>query len=171
MDGDEIESFHFDGDPNPLKGGPKAWWAQLRNPEPGVEHGFKIKRDGKRQTPLATSVRQRPLWRFFPTPAGEWILWMWQGSYYDTSTKGDSYLGWHVNAPDLAHEPTFYRAEQFRTFYDRRDVIDTLIKTHDLKAALSEADRRATPCRRNSTLKNRRWQRCNWQPRPRKTTT
>src|SRR5262249_49767072 len=60
-------------------------------------------------------------------------------SYYDTSTKGDSYLGWHVNAPDLKQTPTFYRAEQFRKIYERPDVLDKLLQTNDVQAALKEA--------------------------------
>ena len=113
--GDEVVSFHFKGDPKPLAGGPEAWQKQLQNPGAGRRTWFSAQRDGK-ATPLATSVRQRPLWRFFPTPAGEWVLWMWQGSYYDTSTKGDfSTSAGMSTGPDFTHEPAFYRAASPRT--------------------------------------------------------
>src|SRR5262249_45827845 len=80
--------------------------------------------------------RQRPLWRFLPTRDGEWVLWMWRNSFYDTSTRGDFFIGWHVNSSDLDREPAFYRAEQFRKHFERPDVIDKLLLTHDVRAAL-----------------------------------
>jgi WD40 repeat protein len=136
--GDEVKTFKFAGAAGALDGGPQAWLARLQNPEPGTEHFFVIRRAGQ-EIPLKTTVRQRPLWRFFPTKDNEWVLWMWQNSYYDTSTKGDSYIGWHVNAPDMNREPTFYRAEQFRRIYERPDVIDKLLQTNNVQAALREA--------------------------------
>jgi WD40 repeat protein len=136
--GDVVESFHFKGDKATMPGGPAAWKAQLEKPEPGVEHGFVIRRkDETELVKLATTVRHRPLWRFYPTRDGEWVLWMWQGAYYDSSTKGDFYIGWHVNAPDPNVEPTFYRAEQFRKLFRRPGVLNKLLDTNDVAATLT----------------------------------
>jgi WD40 repeat protein len=114
---------------------PEECLGRLRRPVPGQEHYFRVRRAG-RTLDLLTTVRQRPLWRFFPTRDGEWVLWMWRNSFYDTSTKGDFSIGWHVNSPDLDREPAFYRAEQFRKHFERPDVIDKLLLTHDVRAAL-----------------------------------
>ena len=85
-------------------GGPAAWLKRLADLQPGVVHSFDVVRDGRNITaggkqPLYTSVKQRPLWRFFPAGDGEWVLWMWRNNFYDSSTKGDYFVGWHVNAP------------------------------------------------------------------------
>jgi WD40 repeat protein len=114
---------------------PEECLGRLRRPVPGQEHYFRVRRAG-RPLDLLTTVRQRPLWRFFPTKGGEWVLWMWRNSFYDTSTRGDFFIGWHVNSPDLARAPAFYRAEQFRKHFERPDVIDKLLLTHDVRAAL-----------------------------------
>jgi WD40 repeat protein len=133
IEGDHIDLFAFAG--RKMDGGPEAWLQRLQNPVPGKEHYFEVVRDGKR-FPLLTTARQRPLWRFFPTREGEWVLWMWRNAYYDTSTNGDFAVGWHVNSPDLTKSPTFYRAEQFRHLFHRPDVIDVLIASRDVRAAL-----------------------------------
>src|SRR5207302_11269130 len=79
VEGDEIEKWFLAA--RPQRGGPRQWQETLRHPEPGKEHYFHVKRGGRR-VELLTTVRQRPLWRFFPTRAGEWVLWMWRNSYY-----------------------------------------------------------------------------------------
>ncbi len=94
---------------------------------------------------MKTTARHRPLWRFFPTTDGEWVLWMWRNSFYDCSTKGDSYIGWLVNSPDLNGKPTFYRAEQFRKVLERSDVIDKLLQTRDVRLALREVSDNPMP--------------------------
>jgi WD40 repeat protein len=113
----------------------------LARPEPGKELVFGVHR-GKRKELLVhlTTVRQRPLWRFFPTRDREWVLWMWRYHYYDTSTNGDSFVGWHLNNGASAEKkPTFYRAEQLRERFHRPAVLDKLLLSRDVKAALDEA--------------------------------
>ncbi len=64
-----------------------------------------------------TTVRQRPLWRFFATRADtgrEWVIWRPRDFYYDTSANGDQFVGWHVNDPNLAAMPAFHKLEQYR---------------------------------------------------------
>ena len=117
---------------------------RLQQPVPGKEFYFRIKR-GQREIDLLTTVRQRPLWRFFPTHDRQWVLWMWRSYYYDTSTNGDFLIGWHVNNRDLDKEPAFYRAEQFRKYFHRPEVIDKLLGTRDVEAALRVATNNPVP--------------------------
>jgi WD40 repeat protein len=134
--GDEVVSYRIY--PAAVKGGPRDWLQQLRSPEPGRPHLFEVDRDGQRLQILST-VRQRPLWRLFPAQRGErdeWVLWMWRHCFYDTSTNGDSFVGWSVNDPEAKREPTFYKAEQFRKLFKRPFEINTLLKTHSVSKAL-----------------------------------
>ena len=62
---------------------------------------------------------------------------MWRNNFYDTSTKGDYAVGWHVNAADPKAPPAFYRAEQFRKVFHRPDVINKLLQSRDPADALS----------------------------------
>jgi WD40 repeat protein len=104
---------------------------RLRAPIPGQEHFFLVRRAGKAQLlPMLTALRQRPVWRFFPTRDGEWVLWRWFDYYYDTSTHGDSYIGWHVNngAAEVEKKPSFYPAEQFRKIFYRPDKVDAVLR-------------------------------------------
>lgn len=93
--------------------------ARLRAAQPGREYILIYRDDIK--SPLVqklTTVRQRPLWRFFPTRAdqgGEWIIWRWRDFYYDTaSPRADKLLGWHVNAGGFAARPRFHALDEFR---------------------------------------------------------
>jgi WD40 repeat protein len=124
--------------PAPVQGGPRDWLAQLALPEPGKPHFFEVERDGKPLKILST-LRRRPLWRLFPAKRGErdeWVLWMWRHCFYDTSTNGDSFVGWSVNGPDLRGAPTFYKAEQFRKLFKRPFEVNSLLKTHSTAKAL-----------------------------------
>jgi len=117
---------------------------QLRDPEPGKEIYFGVKREG-RDKPIEnlTTVRQRPLWRMFPAFTGktvtDWVVWMWRGSYYHTSTNGDFLIGWHVNHPTMEREPTFHPAQLFRDVYHKPGVITDLINTRDVSNTLKRA--------------------------------
>jgi WD40 repeat protein len=134
--GDEVTAYR--AYPAPVKGAPRDWLAQLKAPEPGKSHYFELVRDGK-PLKLLSTVRRRPLWRLFPAKRGEreeWVLWMWRHCFYDTSTNGDSFVGWSVNSPDLRGTPTFYKAEQFRKLFKRPFEVNTLLKTHSTAKAL-----------------------------------
>jgi hypothetical protein len=122
---------------------------RLRRPVPGLEFYFRVKRAGEAK-PLdqMTTVRQRPMWRFFPTRDGEWVLWRWLDYYYDTSTQGDSYIGWHMNSGDgdVDKKPVFYRAEQFRKVFNRPDkVAEVLAKLWKDDQVLIVPDRQSIP--------------------------
>jgi WD40 repeat protein len=114
--------------------------AALDHAQPGSELFVVVNRAG-RATPFRTltTVRRRPMWRFLPGAEREWILWMWQGSYYDCSTHGDTLAGFVMNDPTMKRSPRFYRLEQFRDVFNREDVIDELIENRDVAKALQVA--------------------------------
>lgn len=147
--GDEIVFFAFDAnqflyDPlNKLKPADRASIGfrkvgpaadcldQLRGIKPGKEYYFKVKRPQETKLlEIATRVRQRPLWCFFPTRDDQWVLWRFLDYYYDTSTRGDSLIGWQVNGADVDQTPAFYPARQFAERFHRRDkVAEALTQT------------------------------------------
>jgi WD40 repeat protein len=147
--GDQVLRLFYNG--QALPDDPAAWLERLQDPKPGYELFFEVKRDGKKD-PVAvlTTVRQRPLWRFFPTRRGEWVLWMWRHSFYASSTNGDRHIGWHVNNPDPAGEPTFFPAERFRDIFEQREALAELVTRRDPIAAVKgvlEGDASLKPLR------------------------
>jgi WD40 repeat protein len=114
----------------------------LAHPEPGKVMIFRIQRGRNEWIDMHTSVRRRPLWRFFPTRNKEdWVLWMGGDPYYDTSNNGDKYIGWHMNnSDDVKKTPRFYKAEQFRKIFHQPAVIEKLLAERDIRQALEESD-------------------------------
>jgi WD40 repeat protein len=103
----------------PKVGSPATALAALRRPAPGLELYFGWKRPGEdKLVEQLTSVLERPLWRFFPTRGGEWVLWRWRDYYYDASTQGDWSVGWQRSF-DIDRTPEFFRAEQFRARFNK----------------------------------------------------
>lgn len=91
-----------------------GWAAALASPEPNRELFFQLRRPGVDGVlPAKCTVRRRPVWKFFPTADGEWVLWRWRDYFYDSSPNGDAVVGWQVNGP-VGDTPEFFRAEQFR---------------------------------------------------------
>jgi WD40 repeat protein len=135
---DEVTLLAFFG--QKVEGGPEAWLARLRQPVPGKELFFELRRPGREQPVRAlTKVMQRPLWRFFPTQDGEWVLWRWRDYYYDSSTNGDSYIGWQVSG-DVDVTPAFYKAEQFRQRFYRPDKVAAMLAGLDAPERVSIPD-------------------------------
>jgi hypothetical protein len=123
--GDELILFAFNGQQG--VGGPEAVRARLTQPVPGQEFFFRVRRAGVAEPiDMVTTVRQRPLWRFFATHDAEWVLWRWRDFYYDTSTRGDSYIGWQISG-DVGDTPEFHEAEKFRGMFHRPDKVADLI--------------------------------------------
>ncbi len=107
----------------PVAGGAEVWQQTIENLEPGREIIVDVKRAGEaRPVRLLTTVRQRPLWGFFPQQNKEWILWRHHGYYYDCSTNGDFSIGWQLSGENNA-TPRFDRAEQYRARFQRRDKL------------------------------------------------
>ncbi len=115
------------------------------NPVSGVEQFYGLVQPGQARRDTLTTVRQRPLWKWFGGFADtgrltDWIVWSWHGSYYHTaSAHGDRLVGWHVNAPDNGTRPEFYPLQQFEKHFHRPDVIEELVTKRDLGAALALA--------------------------------
>lgn len=112
----------------------------------GVEHYIGYRRQGKGDiVENLTTVRQRPLWKWFPAfdddgKLTDWIIWMWRGSYYHTKTAhGDRLVGWHVNHPQIDGKPEFYQLQQFEKQYHRPELLTKLIATRDLTAVMVAA--------------------------------
>jgi hypothetical protein len=101
----------------------------LRDVGPNQEYLFYKKVNGKDVFKL-TTVRQRPLWRFFPErraepgvlrrggqfePQGkDWVVWRYRDFYFDTnSPRADAYVGWQVNR-GVDERPDFFPLERFR---------------------------------------------------------
>ena len=104
---------------------------QLRQPVPGLEFYFRVLHPGaKEPVEMLTTVRQRPLWRFFPTTDGEWVLWRWRDFYYDTSDEGDSFIGWQLSH-GADETPRFFKAKQFRARYHKPEKLAEGFKDFD----------------------------------------
>ncbi len=76
---------------------------------------------------------------FFPhADRKRWVLWTPSG-YFDASPGGEDLIGWHVNrGSDAAAD--FFPASQFRSRFNRPDVIDRILDTLDEAEALKQAD-------------------------------
>ena len=133
--GDQIVGLSIES--KPIEGGPGAWIARLRNAVPGNTLSFDVRRkedkdksDNRDRGAVIslqpTSVRQRPLWVFFPARNNEWVLWRWRDYFYDCSTHGDDYIGWQVSG-GITQTPSFTRAEQFRKRFYRPDKIKEML--------------------------------------------
>jgi WD40 repeat protein len=112
--GDDITLFAYAA--REVKGGPEKWLEKLRRPVPGLECYFRVKRPGPapaKTFDTLTTVRQRPLWRFFPTRQGEWVLWRWRDYYYASSAQGDANIGWQLSK-DIDFTPLFATAAEYR---------------------------------------------------------
>ena len=117
----------------------------LKSPRPRVElfFGWVSKGQPDRRESL-TTVRQRPLWKWFPAfndrgRLTDWVVWMWHGSYYHTkSAHGDRLVGWHVNHPEPGGRPEFYQLQQFEKLYHRLDAVEKIVITRDVGAAIAE---------------------------------
>ncbi|MBY0458187.1 MAG: caspase family protein, partial [Gemmataceae bacterium] len=118
----------------------------LEAPRAGLELYFGVAARGKSpRYETLTTVRQRPLWKWFPTVGpddnlADWVVWMWHGSYYHTKTaNGDRLAGWHVNHPTAGGQPAFCQLQQLEKHFHRPDVLETVVATRDVGAALVAA--------------------------------
>jgi WD40 repeat protein len=142
--GDEVVALHYAGKKLifSLAGGvgsADAALKQIRDADPGKELLFHLRREGHDGIlKTLTTVPRRPLWRFFPANHGkDWVLWMWGFHYYITSTRGEDFIGWHVNiGADLEKKPSFYPAEQLRDSFLKQTVFNHLLDDGDLREAL-----------------------------------
>lgn len=99
----------------------------LKNPVAGSELYFEWRRPNDKNIIYQfTTVRQRPVWKFFPTRDREWVLWRWRDYLYDASAKGDFHLGFQENGSAALDTPKFFRAEQLRHKLYQPKTLDKL---------------------------------------------
>ncbi len=74
-----------------------------------------------------------PLMGFFLARDGEWVLWTDAG-YYNSSSNGAQYIGWHVN--NARNEPaSFFPSDQFRQSLYQPKVVSETFRLRDSKQA------------------------------------
>ncbi len=79
-----------------------------------------------------------PVLNFYMGNDGQWIIWHPHG-YYDASPGADRLIGWHLNrGPNKS--AAFFEVQQFRKTLYRPDIIDGILETGSLKAALAQVD-------------------------------
>jgi WD40 repeat protein len=127
-------------------GSADAALAALSEPTAGIEHYLGWKR-GPRGDVIEglTTLRRRPLWRFFPAfdsneRFDHWVCWMWKGGHYATSTSGDYLVGWQLNDPDTItrKKPEFYLASRFKGVLHKKLAVLRLMQSRNLPATLVE---------------------------------
>ncbi len=118
---------------------PDALRSSMESVEPGVTVYVDVVRNG-RPDQLQTSRRDSPALSLFLGNNQEWIVWMPEG-YYHSSIAGDrELLGWHVNKePNVATTTAFYPMSRYEAQLRKREVIDRLLTTGDVVAALTMA--------------------------------
>lgn len=123
--------------------GQQRWEKQV----PGITWGVNISPDGRLLVAAYGDGTLRwhrvsdgqELLAFFPhADRKRWVLWTPSG-YYDASAGGEDLIGWHVNrGADAAAD--FFPASQFRSRFNRPDVIDRILDTLDEAQAVQQAD-------------------------------
>lgn len=88
-----------------------------------------------------TTLKERPVWRFFPTRDQEWVLWRVNDYFYDCSTNGDRYVGWHLNSfgskgYDVYATPRFYPAERMRKLYHQPEKVSQALASWSRREAI-----------------------------------
>jgi WD40 repeat protein len=121
---------------------------QLHRSLVGNQHGVAPSPDGElfvtggsdQTLRVWSAAVDRPLLSLF-VAGGEWIAWTPQG-YYAASPGGERLMGWLVNnGPDQL--ATFHPASRFRKSLYRPDIINRVIKEHDVGRAVARANKEA----------------------------
>lgn len=98
---------------------------------------LQFSRGGDDRSPFQLLPAWQPPAQLFVSDQDEWAFWTPEG-YYDASANGHTLFGWQVNRGLLA-APDFFRADQFRKNLERPDVMERLLPTGSLNAALLQA--------------------------------
>ncbi|HJT33561.1 MAG TPA: hypothetical protein VJ783_16065 [Pirellulales bacterium] len=98
---------------------------------------FQFSRGGNDRAPFQLMPAWQPLAQLFVSDQDEWAFWTPEG-YYDASANGHTLFGWQVNRGLLA-TPDFFRADQFQKNLEQPDVMERLLPTGSLNAALLQA--------------------------------
>ena len=77
---------------------------------------------------------------FVEPQSRKWVAWTPSG-YYMASAGGEDLIGWHVNR-GWEQEADFFPASQFRTEYNRPDIVKLVLQTKDEDEAIRRANAR-----------------------------
>jgi WD40 repeat protein len=126
-------------------GTPKAALDGLSKPIVGLEYYLGWKKGG-RGTVIEnlSTLRRRPLWKFFPAfdennQFEHWVAWIWRTRHYATSALGDFLVGWQLNDPDTItrKSPSFNFANDHKERLNNEVEVVELMRTRDLAKALT----------------------------------
>ncbi|HEV3004803.1 MAG TPA: hypothetical protein VGX78_10095 [Pirellulales bacterium] len=138
-EGDELESIAWPDEQRreASETKPAAIVEQLQNLSWQTQVLFRFAREGADRPPFQLLPAWQPLANLFVNRDDEWAFWTPEG-YYDASPNGHTLFGWQVNR-GLQQIPDFYRADQFRKNLERPDVLERLLPTGSLDAAIRQA--------------------------------
>ncbi|HVX10133.1 MAG TPA: hypothetical protein VHC22_02920 [Pirellulales bacterium] len=135
--GDELTSIAWFAGQEASQSQPEAIIKQLAEVSWQTPVLFRFGRAAEDREPFQLLPAWQPLANLFANSEGEWAFWTPTG-YYDASPNGHSLFGWQVNR-GLQETPEFFRADQFRQNLERPDVLERLLPTGSLDAALQQA--------------------------------
>jgi WD40 repeat protein len=78
---------------------------------------------------------------FVDVPTRRWVAWTPTG-YYMASPGGENLIGWHLNR-GWTQEADFFPASRFSARFNRPDIVQLVLKTHDEVAAVDQANEKA----------------------------
>jgi WD40 repeat protein len=107
--------------------------AYLAEPVPNKQIAFVWKSEAGGGTFFEqTSVRNRPLWRFFPTKDNKYLVWLWRDYWYDTNfDQAEKIAGWLTWDKKLKETP------RWSPLFASKDRLDP----NRVRAALTQAFR------------------------------
>jgi len=79
---------------------------------------------------------------FVHVPDKRWIAWTPSG-YYAASPGGEDLIGWHINGKSWNDTPSFFPASLLREKFYRPDIVQLVLKTKDVAAAVIQANEAA----------------------------
>ncbi len=133
--GDVITSIGWPADGQPAsERRADAMLKQLTDLPWATQLVFETRREAAAQPAFQLLPAWQPLANLFVTSDREWAFWTPEG-YYDASANGHTLFGWLVNH-GLDALPEFFRADQFRKKLERPDVLDKLLPSGSLEAAM-----------------------------------
>ncbi|MFZ0207449.1 MAG: WD40 repeat domain-containing protein, partial [Roseiarcus sp.] len=78
---------------------------------------------------------------FVDVPTRRWVAWTPTG-YYMASPGGEDLIGWHLNR-GWTQEADFFPASRFSARFNRPDIVQLVLKTHDEAEAVDQANEKA----------------------------
>jgi WD40 repeat protein len=91
-----------------------------------------------RDTIAGAGAGEELLALFVEPQSRKWVAWTPSG-YYMASAGGEDLIGWHVNR-GWEQEADFFPASQFRSQYNRPDIVRLVLQTRDEAKAIADAN-------------------------------